>query len=208
MIALIKGEVFEINEDNLIIFAGGLGYKVYTPLSSYDVLPKIGEELTLFTHYHVREDAALLYGFQTKKELALFELLINVNGVGTKTALIMLNTLTYDQLLQSMQTGSVNNLIKIPGIGKKTAERILLEMKDKIGRLEPAEIFSDNEKTTQLAAVNIQSPDKNTAVNALIQLGYSSALAVKFVEKALEDLNDNFTIEQLITGALRVAAKG
>ncbi|MGI5824926.1 MAG: Holliday junction branch migration protein RuvA [Bacillota bacterium] len=207
MIALIKGEVFEIADDNLIILASGVGYRVYTPISSYEALPQIGEDITLYTHYHVREDAALLFGFETKKQLALFELLINVNGVGTKTALIMLNTLSYDQLLQSMKTGSVNNLVKVPGIGKKTAERILLEMKDKIGKLEPAQVFKE-ENSVPDPGKSSDFNDKSTAVTALVQLGYSAALATNFVDRAAEALPQNTTIEQLITAALRIAAKG
>ena len=206
MIALIKGEVFEIGEDNIIILAGGVGYRVYTPLNIYDQLPKIGDEIILYTHYHLREDAALLYGFENKKELALFELLININGVGTKTALIMMNTLSYDMLLQSMQTGSINNLTKVPGIGKKTAERILLEMKDKIGKLEPSEILKEPADIAE-SNKNFDFNDKSTAVTALVQLGYSAALATKYVDMAAASLTENSTIEQLITAALQTAAK-
>ena len=205
MIALIKGEVFEIGEDNFIILAGGVGYRVYTPINCYVALPEIGEEILLYTHYHLREDDASLYGFASKKELALFELLINVNGVGTKTALVMLNTMTYDQLLQSMQTGSINNLTKVPGIGKKTAERILLEMKDKIGKLEPAQVFAEENPAKEVAQ-EYNFNDKSTAVTALVQLGYNNLQATKFVDEAAAVLAEDATIEQLITAALKIAA--
>ena len=206
MIALIKGEIFEMSEDNFIILTGGVGYRVYTPVKNYETLPNIGDEITLYTHYHLREDAALLYGFVSKKELALFELLIGVNGVGTKSALIMMNTLTYDTLLQSMQTGSTTNLTKVPGIGKKTAERILLELKDKIGKLEPAQVFVEDE-AIKSSVSNFDFNDKSTAVTALVQLGYNASQATKFVDVAASGLPENATIEQLITAALRVAAE-
>lgn len=206
MIAIIKGEIFDIEEDSFVILAGGVGYRVYTPLGAYETLPKIGDEIILHTHYYMRENDVSLFGFANKKELALFKLLINVNGVGAKTALVMLNTLSYDQLLQSMQTGSISNLVKIPGIGKKTAERILLEMKDKLSKLEPAQIF---QKETASAEQNANSDfnfnDKSTAVTALVQLGYNASQAAQFVDKAAERLSDDAGIEQLLTAALQAA---
>lgn len=207
MIALIKGEIFAIEEDSFVILAGGVGYRVYTPLASYDTLPAVGDEIILHTHYHLRENDVSLFGFADKKELALFELLINVNGVGAKTALVMLNTLSYDQLLQSMQTGSITNLVKIPGIGKKTAERILLEMKDKLDKLAPAQVFQEEAAAPAESGKNFNFNDKSTAVTALVQLGYNAAQATKFVDKAAESLSDTATIEQLITAALQAAAE-
>lgn len=208
MIALIKGEIFDIEEDSFVILAGGVGYRVYTPLAAYETLPAVGDEIILHTHYHLRENDVSLFGFADKKELALFELLINVNGVGAKTALVMLNTLSYDQLLQSMQTGSISNLVKIPGIGKKTAERILLEMKDKLDKLVPAQVFQDDAaESAGAAGKNFDFNDKSTAVTALVQLGYNAAQATKYVDKAAESLEDTATIEQLITAALQVAAE-
>lgn len=208
MIALIKGEIFDIEEDSFVILAGGVGYRVYTPLAAYETLPAVGDEIILHTHYHLRENDVSLFGFADKKELALFELLINVNGVGAKTALVMLNTLSYDQLLQSMQTGSISNLVKIPGIGKKTAERILLEMKDKLDKLVPAQVFQDDAaESAGAAGKNSDFNDKSTAVTALVQLGYNAAQATKYVDKAAESLEDTATIEQLITAALQVAAE-
>lgn len=208
MIALIKGEIFDIEEDSFVILAGGVGYRVYTPLAAYETLPAVGDEIILHTHYHLRENDVSLFGFADKKELALFELLINVNGVGAKTALVMLNTLSYDQLLQSMQTGSISNLVKIPGIGKKTAERILLEMKDKLDKLVPAQVFQDDAaESAGAAGKNFDFNDKSMAVTALVQLGYNAAQATKYVDKAAESLEDTATIEQLITAALQVAAE-
>lgn len=204
MIALIKGEIFEINDDNLIVLAGGIGYRVYTPVKSYNSLPNIGDEIVLYTHYHLREDAALLYGFISKKELALFKLLIGVNGVGTKSALIMMNTLSYDNLLQSMQMGSTADLIKVPGIGKKIAERIILELKDKIVKSGFVRSLPENKSVSD---IDFGFNDKSTAVTALVQLGYNASQATKFVESALADFSEKATIEQLITAALKVAAQ-
>lgn len=208
MIALIKGEIFDIEEDSFVILAGGVGYRVYTPLAAYETLPAVGDEIILHIHYHLRENDVSLFGFADKKELALFELLINVNGVGAKTALVMLNTLSYDQLLQSMQTGSITNLVKIPGIGKKTAERILLEMKDKLDKLAPAQVFQDEAaEPVGTTGKSFDFNDKSTAVTALVQLGYNAAQATKYVDKAAESLSDTATIEQLITSALQAAAE-
>ncbi len=207
MIALIKGEILDVDVDSFIILAGGIGYRVYTPLNRYATLPQPGSEVTLYTHYYSREDSVLLFGFKNKKELALFELLINVNGVGRKTALLMLNTFSYDQLLQSMRTGSVSQLIKIPGIGKKTAERILLEMKDKLGALEPPQEESVPAKISAKES-SAGFHDKNLAVAALVQLGYSAVLAEKYVDEAATKFSGSVSIEQLITAALQEAAKG
>lgn len=207
MIALIRGEIFDVDTDSFIILTGGIGYRVYTPLNRYAVLPQPGDEVTLYTHYYLREDSALLFGFESQKELTLFELLININGVGRKTALLMLNAFSYDQLLQSMRTGSVNQLTKIPGIGKKTAERILLEMKDKLDALEPPQEKTAVEEPSEGETVT-GFHDKNLAVTALAQLGYSVVLAEKYVDRAVAEFSEPVTIEQLITAALQVAAKG
>jgi Holliday junction DNA helicase RuvA len=169
MIASLNGKVETLNSDAAIINVGGVGFRVYMPTSALSTLGKPGDTVKVYTHMHVREDNIALYGFPTSEELWLFETLLGVTGLGPKLSLAMLSALNPDQITMAIATGSVEMLDMIPGIGKKVASRIILELKDKIGAgwvITPA---------TQMTKENAE------VLAALTTLGYSAAEAVKAV---------------------------
>ena len=133
MIASLNGKLESLNSDAAIINVGGVGFRVYMPTSSLATIGKPGDTVKVYTHMHVREDNIALYGFPTAEELWLFETLLGVTGLGPKLSLAMLSALTPDQITMAIATGSVDMLDMIPGIGKKVANRIILELKEKIG---------------------------------------------------------------------------
>lgn len=208
MIAYIQGEVLEAAADNVVLLAGGIGYRVYAPLGLFAAPPQPGDELALYTYLQIntqpRAEALALFGFPTQKELALFELLLGVSSVGAKTALAALNALGYSGIVSAVQTGNAQTLTGIPGVGKKSAERILLELKDKIMKLEPAYLAPDVPPAANDLAGNL----RRTAALALVQLGYPQAAAQKYVDEAAHTLPEDAALEDMITAALQMAARG
>ena len=169
MIASLHGKVESLGSDWAVVNVGGIGFQVYMPTSTLSEVGFTGKEVQLYTHFHLREDNATLYGFGTAEELSLFQSLISVSGLGPKLALAMLSGMSTEQLVTAIATGSVELLTVIPGIGKKVANRIVLELKEKIGAgwiTTPA---------TQFAQENTE------VLSALTSLGYSSAEAAKAV---------------------------
>jgi holliday junction DNA helicase RuvA len=196
MIALLKGRLVEKHPNRLIVDVGGVGYDVQMPLSTFYDLAEPGTEITLRIHTHVREDVIALYGFGTALELALFDRLLNVNGVGPKLALAILSGIEPRNLVTAIRTADIARLSSIPGIGRKTAERLSLELKDKL----PAEAVLPSE---QVAAPG--SPDdalRTDALSALVALQYQRAAAEKGVERAMKRLDAPRTVERLIKLAL------
>jgi len=169
MIASLSGKVESLGSDSAIINVGGVGFRVFMPTTALSTLGKPGDNVKVFTHLHVREDNIALYGFASTEELWLFETLLGVTGLGPKLSLAMLSALTPEQITLAIATGSIDMLDMIPGIGKKVASRIILELKEKIGAgwiITPA---------TQVAQENTD------VLSALTSLGYSAAEAVKAV---------------------------
>jgi Holliday junction DNA helicase RuvA len=169
MISSLHGKVESLGSDWAIINVGGIGFQVYMPTSTLSTLGVIGKEVQLYTHLHLREDNATLYGFASAEELSLFQTLIGVTGLGPKMGLAMLSGMSVEQLVTAIATGSADLLTVIPGVGKKVANRIVLELKEKIGAgwiTTPA---------TQLAQENTD------VLAALTSLGYSAAEATKAV---------------------------
>ena len=132
MYAYIKGELAEINTDHIVVEAGGIGYQVFISLQTFDYLPSVGENLKIYTYLYLREDAMILYGFLTKDDLELFKLLISVSGIGPKGGLAILSTLEADDLRFAILSGDAKAISKAPGVGGKTAQRVILELKDKL----------------------------------------------------------------------------
>ncbi len=169
MIASLNGKIESLDSDAAVINVGGVGFRVFMPTSSLTTIGRSGDEVKVFTHMHVREDNIALYGFPTTEELWLFETLLGVTGLGPKLSLAMLSALTPDQISTAIATGSVEMLDMIPGIGKKVANRIILELKEKIG-------------AGWVIAPATQATQENADVlAALTTLGYSAAEAVKAV---------------------------
>jgi Holliday junction DNA helicase RuvA len=197
VISFLRGTVVEILPTRLIIEAGGVGYDVSIPLSTYDKLPKPGTETKILTHLQVREDAHLLYGFATAEERDLFLLLIHhVSGVGPKLALAILNGITPVRFRGLVVAGDIAALSQIKGVGKKTAERIIVELRDKVG------VSAAWEAASAANALPPEEQHVNDAVLALISLGYKQAEAHKSV-KAIHDKQPGITVEELVKEALK-----
>jgi Holliday junction DNA helicase RuvA len=197
VISFLRGTVVEILPMRLIIEAGGVGYDVHIPLSTYDRLPQPGAETKILTHLVVREDAHTLYGFATSEERDLFLLLVNnVSGIGPKLALAILNGTTPVMFRGLVVAGDVAGLSRIKGVGKKTAERIIVELRDKVG------VSAAWEAASAQQGLSPEELHLNDAVLALISLGYKQADAHKTV-RAIRDSQPKATVEELVKEALK-----
>ncbi|HEX9193558.1 MAG TPA: Holliday junction branch migration protein RuvA [Burkholderiales bacterium] len=178
MIGRLAGVLVEKNPPQIVVEAGGVGYEVEVPMSTFYNLPASGERIALLTHLVVREDAHLLYGFATEAERRAFRQLLKISGVGARTALAVLSGLSVAELIEAVAAQESGRLVKIPGIGRKTAERLLLELKGKLG----AEFVSG-------VAINRQRPAASDVTNALLGLGYSEKEAMHAVKRLPEGLS-------------------
>ena len=198
MYAYIKGELAEINTDHIVIEAGGIGYQVFISLQTFDYLPSVGENLKIYTYLYLREDAMILYGFLTKDDLELFKLLISVSGLGPKGGLAILSTLEADDLRFAILSGDAKAISKAPGVGGKTAQRVILELKDKLS-LEDA--FEAKTEHVQKNAAAAGGSVKNDAVMALTALGYSSTESLKAVSAV--EITEDMDVEEVLKAALK-----
>ncbi len=198
MYAYIKGELAEINTDHIVIEAGGIGYQVFISLQTFDYLPSVGEDLKIYTYLYLREDAMILYGFLTKDDLELFKLLISVSGIGPKGGLAILSTLEADDLRFAILSGDAKSISKAPGVGGKTAQRVILELKDKLS-LEDA--FEAKTEHVQKNAAAAGGSVKNDAVMALTALGYSSTESLKAVSAV--EITEDMDVEEVLKAALK-----
>ena len=185
MIAYIKGEIADITEDNLVLEVNHIGYNIKISAGTAERLPAVGEEVKIYTYTYVREDAFLLYGFLTKDDLEIFKKLITVNGIGPKGGLAILSVMTADDLRFAILAGDAKAIARAPGVGAKTAERVILDLKDKVS-MEDSLIH--REAVGQAGGVNGGGNDKaaaarQEAVEALTALGYSASEALKAVKQ-------------------------
>ena len=204
MIGRLRGIIAEKQAPDLLIEVGGVGYEVQLPLTSFYTLPAVGQETTLYTHFVVREDAQLLYGFANPTERSLFRQLIKANGIGPKMALTILSGLTATQFVRCVQQDDISTLVKLPGVGKKTAERLLIEMRD---RLKDWGVTISTPVTDHLVlsgdevdSFELVESAEQDAISALVALGYSQLQASKAVQKVKQA---DMSSEQLIKLALR-----
>ncbi len=188
MIASLHGKLESLGSDWAVINVNGIGFKVYMPTSTLSTLSSIGKEVHLYTHLVMREDSATLYGFGTAEELELFQILLGVSGLGAKSSLAILSSMSVDQASMAIATGSIDLLTTVPGIGKKTAERLILELKDKIG----AGLIAA--PATQLAQENAE------VIAALTSLGYSLSEASRAVATLP---SSDLTLEEKVKLALQ-----
>ncbi len=199
MIAYLRGALLEKHPNQVIVETGGVGYDVTIPVSTFSALPEAGSEVRLRIHTHVREDALSLFGFLTPEEEILFKKLIGVSGIGPKLAVTVLSGLPTASLISAIRNGSVDQLVRIPGVGKKTAERIVLELKDKLDMLPAGGPVSSAAKP-QAAALSSVEYD---VLSALLNLGCQRANAELAVRKAKgEGTADEF--EPLFRRALEI----
>jgi len=201
MYAYIKGILIEATISNVILEANGIGYKIHTPVNLLSQLPQIEENILLHTSFVIRENSQTLYGFLSSQGRDLFESLQGVTGIGPKVALCIIGHISSKNLSLAITQGDIVAISKVPGIGKKTAERLIIEMRDKVNTLFPSQDFSEY-------ATQVKLDPKNQAINdamsALINLGYNQLTAQKAMKKTLRDLDDvNVDLGLLITTALQ-----
>lgn len=202
MFAYIRGNLAEVNMDCVVIDVAGIGYRIFVPSLVLNGLPALGSELKLHTYLQVREDAFVLYGFLEKDDLDMFRLLIGVNGIGPKAGLAILSTLSADDLRFAILAGDAKTIAKSPGIGPKTAQRVILDLKDHI-HLEDA--FETKASHVEMkAASGINQQIKNDAVLALTALGYSQSESLKAVSKV--EVTEGMDVEDVLKGALKYMA--
>lgn len=191
MIGRIQGTLIESNPPQVLVDVHGIGYEVDVPMSTFYNLPGLGEKVTLLTHMVVREDAQLLYGFLTVPERDCFRQLLKVTGIGARTALAILSGMSVEMLVQAVAMQEVGILTKVPGIGKKTAERLILELKDKLGS---AMISS---------GVTVASSAIADVIKALVSLGYSEREATQAAKKLPEDIDLSEGIRLALQGMVK-----
>lgn len=198
MYSYIRGELAEINNDHIVIDVNGIGYQIFIPTNSMNYLPSIGSEIKIHTYLYIREDAMILYGFLTKDDLEMFKLLITVSGIGPKGGLGILSTLSSDDLRFAVLSGDSKAISKAPGIGAKTAQRVIIDLKDKMS-LEDA--FEKKLEHSSALPINENNSVKNDAVLALTALGYSSTESLKAVSKV--EISPDMDVEDVLKAALK-----
>jgi Holliday junction DNA helicase RuvA len=202
VIAHLRGSILEKHPNRIVIDVNGVGYDVFVPLSTFYDLGEPGAGIALRIHTHVREDAFVLYGFATLLEVELFERLIGVSGIGPKLALAVLSGIEPQELIRAIERGDLARLTAIPGVGKKTSERIVLELKDRLPRAQVA-----------AAVAGVTASDapilRDDAVSALVNLGYHRPLAEKAAEAAIKTIGStsDASFERVLKQALREVAK-
>lgn len=197
MIGRITGTLLEKNPPQIVIEANGIGYELDVPMSTFYGLPATGEQLRLYTHFAVREDGHFLYGFATEDERSAFRQLLKVSGIGARTALAVLSGLSVADLASAVTLQEAGRLVKIPGIGKKTAERLLLELRDKLGKALP------NLPAATISASGPVDDTRSDILNALLALGYNEREALG----AMKGLPEDVAVSQGIRLALRQLSK-
>ena len=203
MIAFLSGKLLEKEANSVIVDVGGVGYEVSIPLSTFYELGEVGDEVQLRIYTNVREDAIQLFGFHTARERDIYLKLISVQGIGAKSGIAMLSGMNADEIIAAIRTENLGKLTGIPGVGKKTAERLVIELRDKIGELAkgvPAGVST--------AAVGAMAADDvyEDALSALVNLGYQRAAADKALQQARND-GVEASVQKLLRAALQKLAK-
>ena len=192
MIGKLTGTLLEKNPPEVLVDCHGVGYEVQVPMSTFYNLPQVGQPISLLTHFIVREDAQLLYGFATAQERQTFRELIKISGVGPRMALSLLSGLSIEELAQAVATQEAGRLVKVPGIGKKTAERLLLELKGKLG-----------DAVVTVAAAQVKSDAQADILQALLALGYSDKEASACLKQLPVDIGVSEGIKLALKGLSR-----
>ncbi len=199
MFSYLKGELVDINEEGIVVDVNGIGYELRVPLSTIHDLPRLGSDVKLFTYMHVREDYIGLFGFLSKDDLNTFKLLITVNGIGPKGALGILSAISPDDLRFAVLTDDAKTIAKAPGIGNKTASKLILELKDKLKLEDAFETRLNNQVEGQMNIHSVTSTiaeKRKEAIEALVVLGYSSTDAAKVVRNI--KITDDMTLEDIV----------
>lgn len=199
MISYIKGELSEVEEDKIIVETNGIGYGIFMPAQAMGQLPPVGQDIKIYTYLNVREDAMQLFGFLTKDDLNVFKLVIGVSGIGPKGGLSILSKLSPDDLRFAVLANDAKAISAAPGIGKKTAEKLIIELKDK---LSVEDILERNTGTSDIIPTSdYSSAVQAEAVEALTALGYGSTESMRAVKKVL--ITESTTVEEILKQALK-----
>ena len=198
MIGRLRGKLLVKRPPHLLIDVQGVGYELDAPMTTFYRLPEIGAEIHLYTHFVVREDAQLLFGFATEQERRLFRTLLKVTGIGAKTALTILSGMEADALARCIQAGDTDRLVRLPGIGKKTAERLIVEMRDRL------KDWESGQATATTAGPSEAPGAMEEAISALIGLGYKPQEASRFVHGVAKD---DMKSEDIIREALKASIR-
>ena len=203
MISYIRGTLAEKNEDSAVVEAHGVGYQIFVPVPVLSELPPLGESVKIYTYFSVREDGMSLFGFLSRQDLAMFKQLIGINGIGPKSALGILSALRPDVLRMAVASGDAKTISRAPGVGPKTAQRIILDLKDKI---RPEDVLAGGLEESLAVPEEISGVGQagKEAVEALTALGYSAAEAAGAVKKV--KITEEMTAEDVLKGALRQLA--
>lgn len=197
MFAYIKGTLEQKSSDSIIVEAGGIGYRIFTALSTLNSLGQAGSSIKIYTHYYVREDIVALYGFLTTEELGMFDMLLTVSGVGPKAAISMVSTLSPSRFALAVVSQDSKALSKAPGIGAKMAQRIILELKDKISK---EQLTASSSPVSQASGDVANGSAVSEAVSALMVLGYSALEASSSVSGVYQE---GMSVEGIIMKALK-----
>lgn len=206
MIAHLKGTLLSKQATTVIIDVAGVGYEVTIPVSTFYDLEDIGSPVQLRIYTHVREDALQLYGFKTTRERELFLRLISVSGIGPKLAITLLSGMSADEMIASIRTNNVAKLTLIPGIGRKTAERLVVELREKVASLSSEELEEEFGAVADSRAELTEDVVRSDALSALLNLGYQRASAEKAVDSSLSEPED-LTVESVLRRSLRKLAR-
>jgi Holliday junction DNA helicase RuvA len=201
MIALLSGKIAYKGISHIVVDAHGVGYRVFIPLTTFYELPEVDEAVTLHIHTSVRDDAITLFGFYSREERELFQLMISVSGIGPKVAVNILSGISSPELLEAISTGNLAKLVTIPGIGKKMAERLILELREKVIR----KMALDKAGAAD-AGRRGNDEMREDVLSALVNLGYKAAKARGALDKAVSDAGDEPAMDQLLKKALKILA--
>lgn len=200
MITYLKGLLTKKSPTEIIVEVLGIGYSVNISLSTYEQLSELNSEVHILTHHHIREDAQILYGFSTDSEREMFRMLISVSGIGPKMAQTILSGIRTEELVRTITVGAISSLTSIPGVGKKTAERLILELKDKVAKIEGSEKIID--------LPNSGASIRSEALIALVSLGFAREKAEHTLRAILNEVNGkSISVEELIKRALQYSGK-
>ena len=199
MVSYIRGELIDIEEEKVIVDVNGVGFGIYMPAQSMNYLPPIGQNVRLHTYMNVREDAIQLFGFLTKDDLKVFKLLIGVSGIGPKGGLSILSQMSPDDLRFAVMASDAKAIAKAPGIGKKTAEKLIIELKDKLNIEDVLNKSVEHESVSFIT--NTTNEIQAEAVQALVALGYGNTDAMKAVK--MVSIGENTTVEEVLKLALK-----
>jgi holliday junction DNA helicase RuvA len=202
MIARIKGTLIHKSTTHIVVDTQGVGYRLFVPLTTFYELPELGSTVILYVHTQVKQDGISLFGFHSVVERDVFQLMITVSGVGPKLALNILSGVSAGELIDAISCGNLHRLVGIPGIGKKTAERIVLELKDKIVKL--AVDDRDTRGGDKLTPVELLKDD---ALSALVNLGYKSHVAKEALEKVIRMAPAKLTLDLLLKDGLKILSR-